>query len=83
MSAGAHVSCLSGFYPYRVGYGFRSLRHSRISVIPFSLPPIMEMHVYYYGDGLRWLITDDEHDYIMIMYLPYNIGCYLACSSSG
>jgi hypothetical protein len=43
----------------------------------------MEMHVYYYGDGLRWLITDDEHDYIMIMYLPYNIGCYLACSSSG
>jgi hypothetical protein len=22
---------------------------------------------------LSWLINDDEHDYIMIMYLPYNI----------
>jgi hypothetical protein len=27
--------------------------------------------------------NDDEHDYIMMMYLLYNIDCYLACSSSG
>jgi hypothetical protein len=31
---------------------------------------------------LRWLINDDKHDYIMMIYLLYNIDCYLACSSS-
>jgi hypothetical protein len=29
------------------------------------------MHDYYYNDQLRWLINDDEHDYIMMMYLLY------------
>jgi hypothetical protein len=32
---------------------------------------------------LRWLINDDEHDYIMMMYLLYSIDCYLAYSRSG
>jgi hypothetical protein len=32
---------------------------------------------------LRWLVNDDEHDYIMMIYLLYSIGCYLACSRSG
>jgi hypothetical protein len=45
--------------------------------------PLVEMHVYSYDDDLRWLINDDEHDYIMMMYLLYNIDCYLSCSSSG
>jgi hypothetical protein len=31
---------------------------------------------------LRWLIND-EHDYIMMMYLLHSIACYLACSRSG
>jgi hypothetical protein len=43
-------------------------------VVAYSLLPLIEMHVYFY---------DYEHDYIMIMCLPYNIDCYLACSSSG
>jgi hypothetical protein len=30
-----------------------------------------------------WLINDDGHDYIMMLYLLYNIDCYLACSCSG
>jgi hypothetical protein len=46
--------------------------------------PLMELHVYYYVDGIRWLINDDEHNYITIMmYLPCTIDCYHACSSSG
>jgi hypothetical protein len=28
-------------------------------VIACSLPPLVEMLVYYYDDGLRWLIDDD------------------------
>jgi hypothetical protein len=32
---------------------------------------------------LRWLINDDEHNYIMMMYLLYSIYCYLATSRSG
>jgi hypothetical protein len=39
------------------------------------------MYVYYYDDGLRWLITDDEHDYIMMMYLLYSYDCLLESSS--
>jgi hypothetical protein len=39
-------------------------------VIACSLPPLIEMHVHYYLDELRWLINDDENDYIMMMYLP-------------
>jgi hypothetical protein len=41
------------------------------------------MHVYSYDDDLRWLINDDEYDYIMMMYLLYSIDCYLTCSSLG
>jgi hypothetical protein len=52
-------------------------------VIACSLLPLVEMHVYYYDDGLRWLINDDDDNYIMIIYLPYSIDCYLACSSTG
>jgi hypothetical protein len=38
---------------------------------------------YYYVDGLRWLINDDD-DYITIMmYLPCSTICLLECSSSG
>jgi hypothetical protein len=37
----------------------------------------MEMHVYYYDDGLRWLINDDDY---IIMYLPFSYACYLECS---
>jgi hypothetical protein len=32
---------------------------------------------------LRWLINDDEHGYIMMIYLLYSIDYYLACSRSG
>jgi hypothetical protein len=32
---------------------------------------------------LRWLINHNEHDYIMMMYLLYNISSYLAYSRSG
>jgi hypothetical protein len=43
--------------------------HSRIWVIASSLPPLIEMHVYYYDDGLRWLINDGDDDYItMLIY---------------
>jgi hypothetical protein len=52
-------------------------------VIICSLPPLIAMHDYYYNDGLRWLINDDEHDYIMMMYLLYIIDCYLICSRLG
>jgi hypothetical protein len=41
------------------------------------------MHIYYYDDGLRWLINDDDRDYIMMMFLLYSIYCYLACSRLG
>jgi hypothetical protein len=51
-------------------------------MIACSLPPLIEMHVYYYDDRLSWLIND-EHDYIMMMYLLHSIACYLACSRSG
>jgi hypothetical protein len=38
-------------------------------VIASSLPPLIEMHVYYYDDGLRWLINDGDDDYItMLIY---------------
>jgi hypothetical protein len=30
---------------------------------------------------LRWLIIDDEHGYIMMLYLLYSYVCYLECSS--
>jgi hypothetical protein len=40
------------------------------------------MHVYYYDDGLRWLINDVD-DYIMMMYFLYSIDCYLEYSSFG
>jgi hypothetical protein len=36
-------------------------------VIACSLPPLVEMHVYYYYDGLRWLINDDDGNYIMML----------------
>jgi hypothetical protein len=52
-------------------------------VIAYSLLPLVEMYVYYYADEIRWLINDVD-DYIAIMmYLPYNINCYFACSTSG
>jgi hypothetical protein len=38
------------------------------------------MHVYYFDDGLRWLINDDEYNYIIMMYLLYSNDCYLVCS---
>jgi hypothetical protein len=41
------------------------------------------MYDYYYNDGLRWLINDVEHAYIMMMYLFYIIDCYIVCSRSG
>jgi hypothetical protein len=28
-------------------------------VIACLLPPLIEIHVYYYDDGLRWLINND------------------------
>jgi hypothetical protein len=38
-------------------------------VIACSLPPLVEMHVSYYVDGLRWLINDDDYYYItMLIY---------------
>jgi hypothetical protein len=37
-------------------------------VIACSLPPLVEFHVYYYDNGLSWLINDDERDYIMMTY---------------
>jgi hypothetical protein len=40
--------------------------------------PLIEMHVYYNDDGLSWLVNDDEHDYIMMMYLLDSIDCCLA-----
>jgi hypothetical protein len=52
-------------------------------VIACSLLPLVEMHVYSYDVDLRWLINDDEYDYIMMMYLLYSIDCYLTCSSLG
>jgi hypothetical protein len=46
-------------------------------VIICSLPPLIKLHVYYFDDGLRWLIID-EHDYITIMiYLSYSTVCLL------
>jgi hypothetical protein len=33
-------------------------------VIACSLSSLLEMHAYYYVDRLRWLINDDENDYI-------------------
>jgi hypothetical protein len=46
-------------------------------VIACSLSPLVEMHVYYYVNGLRWLINDDD-DYITIMmYLPCSTVCLL------
>jgi hypothetical protein len=36
-------------------------------VIACSLPPLVEMHIYYYDDGLRWLINDDDGNYIMML----------------
>jgi hypothetical protein len=46
-------------------------------VIAYSPPPLVEMHVYYYDDGLRWLINDDDY---IIMYLPFSYACYPECS---
>jgi hypothetical protein len=37
------------------------------------------MHVYYYDDGLRWLIDGDDD--IIMMYLLYSYACLLECSS--
>jgi hypothetical protein len=37
-------------------------------VIAFSLSPLIEMHVHYYDDGLRWLFNDYDDDYIMMYY---------------
>jgi hypothetical protein len=38
-------------------------------VIACSLPPLIDMHVSYYDDGLRWLINDDG--YIIVLMLIY------------
>jgi hypothetical protein len=51
LSTGARMLCWSVLYSCRVGYWFGSSRHSRIWVIACSLPPLVEMHVYYYDDG--------------------------------
>jgi hypothetical protein len=37
-------------------------------VIAYSLPPLIEMLVYYYVDGLRWLTNNDEHDYYDVVF---------------
>jgi hypothetical protein len=42
-------------------------------VIAYSLPALIEMHVYYYDDGLRWLIKDDKHDYIIMMLIYFTV----------
>jgi hypothetical protein len=42
--------------------------------------PLIEMHVYYYDDSLRWLINDDDY-YIMMLYLLHSYACLLECSS--
>jgi hypothetical protein len=56
---------LVGFIHCRVGYWFRSPRHSQIWVIACSLSPLIEMHAYYYDD----------------VDLLYNYDCVLECSS--
>jgi hypothetical protein len=48
-------------------------------VIACSLPPLVEMHVYYYDDGLRCLIDDDEHDYNMMLIYFTIMFVYLNC----
>jgi hypothetical protein len=46
-------------------------------VIAGSLPPLIEMHVSYYDDGLEWIINDDY--YIDVDFL-YSCACLLECS---
>jgi hypothetical protein len=50
LSTGARMLCWSSLYLCRVGYWFESPLHTRIWVIACSLPPLVEMHVYYYVD---------------------------------
>jgi hypothetical protein len=45
-------------------------------VIACSLPPLIEMHAYYYDDGLSWLMMM----IILLMYLPFTYACLLECS---
>jgi hypothetical protein len=50
-------------------------------VIACSLPPLIEIHVYNYDVGLRWLINENfDDDYIMMLYLLYSYDCCLECS---
>jgi hypothetical protein len=40
--------------------------------------PLVEMHVYYYDAGLKWISHDDDYYYVD---LPYNYVYLLECSS--
>jgi hypothetical protein len=53
-------------------------------VIAYSLPPVIEMDVYYYDDGLRLLINDDGLDYIIMMLIYFKVMIvYLNVLASG
>jgi hypothetical protein len=52
-------------------------------VIACSLPPLIEMHVSYYDDVLRWLINDDVDDYIMMLCYFTIMLVYLNVLTSG
>jgi hypothetical protein len=66
---------LQGWLLIRISMTFSDMSDSLFIV------PLVELHVYYYVDGLRWLINDD-HDYTTIMmYLPCSTFCFLECSS--
>jgi hypothetical protein len=47
-----------------------------------SLPPLVEMHVYYHDDGLRWLINNDDDEYIRCIYSTIML-VYLNVLASG
>jgi hypothetical protein len=36
-------------------------------VIACSLPPLVEMHVSFYKDGLSWIINDDDYYYYLLL----------------
>jgi hypothetical protein len=40
--------------------------------------PLVEMHVYYYDAGLKWISNDDDYYYVD---LPYNYVYLLECYS--
>jgi hypothetical protein len=44
--------------------------------------PLVEMHVYYYDDGLRWLINDCDYYHDVVVYLTVML-VYLNVLDSG